>query len=471
MPKSLTVTLGNLIYFEKAHLPQLLANRLIRLAAFQNPEFYRAQAMRFPVWDKPRVIGCAENYPNHIALPRGCLDAAQGLLRDNDIRCDLLDERFEGEALHVSFAGTLRLDQEAAVAAMLHHDDGVLCAPTAFGKTVAAAAMIARRGVNTLVLVHRTELLKQWQERLQSFLNVGKGAIGTIGGGKAKPSGKIDIAVMQSLSRQGEINPLVENYGHVVVDECHHVGAASFDAILKRVKAKYVLGLTATPIRRDGQQPIIFMQCGPIRHTAANPAGAPHDLEVIPHSLSTRIDLPLDAGIQDVFRHLANDVERTAAIAAEIEDAFEQGRKVLALTERTEHLHAILTALDGKLPSLFMLHGRMSKQQRATLLAELNALPPDAPRALLATGKLVGEGFDHPPLDTLVLAMPISWKGTLQQYAGRLHREHATKTDVRIIDFVDTGHPALLRMWDKRQRGYRAMGYRIAAAALNSQMP
>ena len=135
---------------------------------------------------------------------------------------------------------------------------------------------------------------------------------------------------------------------------------------------------------------------------------------------------------------------------------------MLVLTERTGHLHAILTALDGKMPSLFMLHGRMSKKQRAKLLADLNALPPDAPRALLATGKLVGEGFDHPPLDLLVLAMPISWKGTLQQYAGRLHREHAAKTDVRIIDFVDAGHPALLRMWDKRQKGYRAMGYRIA---------
>ncbi len=458
MPKTLTVTLSNLLYFEKAQLPQPLANRLIRLAAFQNPEFYKAQAMRFTVWDKPRVIGCAENYPNHIALPRGCLDAAQELLRENDIRCDLRDERFEGQPLDVAFAGTLRLDQEAAVAGMLHHDAGVLCAPTAFGKTVVAAALIARRGVNTLVLVHRTELLKQWQERLQSFLDVGKGVVGTIGGGKAKPTGKIDIAVMQSLSRQGEINPLVENYGHVIVDECHHVGAVSFDAILKRVKAKYVLGLTATPIRRDGQQPIIFMQCGPIRHTAAKPAGAPHDLEVAPHLRNKQIDLPQDAGIQEVFRHLANDLERTAEIAAEIESAFNQGRKVLVLTERTEHLDAILAALAG---NAFVLHGRMSKKLRATLIAELDALPPDAPRILLATGKLVGEGFDHPPLDTLVLAMPISWKGTLQQYAGRLHREHATKTDVRIIDFVDAGHPALLRMWEKRQRGYRAMGYRL----------
>ena len=266
---------------------------------------------------------------------------------------------------------------------------------------------------------------------------------------------------MQSLSRQGAVNPLVENYGHVIVDECHHVGAVSFDAILKRTKAKYVLGLTATPFRRDGQQPIIFMQCGPIRHTAAKSVTAPRDLEVLPRSLYSRIDLPSDAGIQEVFRNLANDQARTQAIAAEVQIAYSQGRKVLVLTERTEHLDAIQAALVGKIPLTFILHGRMPRKQRAALVVRLDALPPDAPRVLLSTGKLVGEGFDHPALDTLVLAMPVSWKGTLQQYAGRLHREHATKTDVRIIDFVDTGHPALLRMWDKRQRGYKAMGYRI----------
>jgi superfamily II DNA or RNA helicase len=461
MPKSLTVTLGNLIYFEKEQLPQSLANRLIRLAAFQNPEFYKKQAMRFSVWDEPRVIGCAENYPLHIALPRGCLDAAQTLLAENGICCELIDERLVGNPIDLAFGGTLRPDQEAAVKAMLRHETGVLCAPTAFGKTVTAAAMIARRGVNTLVLVHRTELLKQWQERLQFFLGVGKDVVGTIGGGKARPTGFIDIAVMQSLSRQGEINPLVENYGHVIVDECHHIGAASFDAILKRVKAKYVLGLTATPMRRDGQQPIIFMQCGPTRHTATKSESAPHDLAVTPHTIHKRIDLPKDAGIQDVFLQLTVDPDRTEAIATEIENAYKQGRKVLVLTERTEHLNAIQSALGSKVAALTVLHGRLTKKVRAALISELDALPPDAPRVLLATGKLIGEGFDHPALDTLVLAMPVSWKGTLQQYAGRLHREHASKADVRIIDFVDTGHPALLRMWDKRQRGYRAMGYRI----------
>ena len=467
MPQALNVTLANLIYFEKSALPQALANRLIRLAAFQNPEFYKAQAMRLSVWDKPRVIGNAENYPAHIALPRGCLDAALALLKDNGIRCELQDDRYGGEPIRAGFVGILRADQELAVSAMLHHDTGVLCAPTAYGKTVTAAAIIARRGVNTLVLVHRTELLKQWQDRLQTFLaldqDASKFVVGTIGGGKAKPTGQVDIAVMQSLSRQGEVNALVENYGQVIVDECHHVGAASFDAILKRTKAKFVLGLTATPIRRDGQQPIIFMQCGPIRHSAAKSAGAPHDLAVLPRSRFSRIDLPTTAGIQEVFRHLVHDLARTEAIAVEITLAFEQGRKVLVLTERTEHLNAIHLALAARVPPPLVLHGRMSKKQRATLISELDALAPQAPRILLSTGKLVGEGFDHPPLDTLVLAMPVSWKGTLQQYAGRLHREHANKTDVRIIDFVDAGHPALLRMWEKRQRGYRAMGYRVAA--------
>jgi superfamily II DNA or RNA helicase len=461
MPKSLTLTLANMVYFEKEHVPLALANRLVRLAAFQNPEFYKAQAMRLSVWDKPRVIGCAENYPQHIALPRGCLDTAKDLLRSNGIACEVKDERYGGQSIDVIFAGTLRLDQQAAINAMLQHDTGVLCAPTAFGKTVVAAALIAQRSVNTLVLVHRTELLKQWQERLQAFLGVGKDVVGTIGGGKAKPTGKIDIAVMQSLSRQGVVSEFVENYGQVIVDECHHVGAVSFDGILKRVKAKYVLGLTATPIRRDGQQPIIFMQCGPPRHTATRAASAPQDLVVVPHLLDAKIDLPIDSGIQAVFRHLAHDADRTHAVATAVVAAYRQGRKVLVLTERTEHLTAIAAQLTGQVEKLYTLHGRMSKKLRSVLMDALNELPPDTPRVLLSTGKLVGEGFDHPPLDTLVLAMPISWKGTLQQYAGRLHREHASKTDVRIDDFVDAGQPALLRMWDKRQSGYRAMGYLI----------
>ena len=452
MPSSLKLTVANLIYVAKDTLPPALANRLIRLAAFANPEFHQAQALRLPVWNKPRLIGCAENFPRHIALPRGCLDAIHELLHENSIGCEVQDERCDGQRLDVGFVGRLRDDQEQAVRAMLRSDTGILCAPTAFGKTVTAAALIARRGINTLVLVHRTELLRQWQERLQTFLDGGKDMVGVIGGGKSRPTGRIDIAVMQSLHRQGETDLIVENYGHVIVDECHHLSAVSFEAILKRVRARYVLGLTATPVRRDGRQPILFMQCGPIRHMAAEPAGAPQTLEVMPRYLPVRTSFPDDIPIQEIFRQLAADETRTTAIADEIAYAFEQGGKVLALTERTDHLDALHAALADRVQPLFLLHGRQSKKQRTGVISALNALDADAPRVLLASGRLVGEGFDHPPLDTLVLAMPISWKGTLQQYAGRLHREQAGKQRVRIIDFIDAGHPSLLRMWERRQR-------------------
>ncbi|HCU3384120.1 TPA: DEAD/DEAH box helicase family protein [Escherichia coli] len=458
----LIITLANQIYFEKAQLPQALVNRLIRLAAFPNPEFYKAQAMRMSVWNKPRVIGCAENYPQHIALPRGCLDSALSFLRYNNIAAELIDKRFAGTECNAVFTGNLRAEQEEAVSALLRYDTGILCAPTAFGKTVTAAAVIARRKVNTLILVHRTELLKQWQERLAVFLQVGD-SIGIIGGGKHKPCGNIDIAVVQSISRHGEVEPLVRNYGQIIVDECHHIGAVSFSAILKETNARYLLGLTATPIRRDGLHPIIFMYCGAIRHTAARPKESLHNLEVLTRSRFTSGHLPSDARIQDIFREIALDHDRTVAIAEEAMKAFGQGRKVLVLTERTDHLDDIASVMNSLKLSPFVLHSRLSKKKRTMLISGLNALPPDSPRILLSTGRLIGEGFDHPPLDTLILAMPVSWKGTLQQYAGRLHREHTGKSDVRIIDFVDTAYPVLLRMWDKRQRGYKAMGYRIVA--------
>ncbi|WP_233189397.1 TOTE conflict system archaeo-eukaryotic primase domain-containing protein [Geothermobacter hydrogeniphilus] len=460
LPESLTLVPANQIFISKVDLPQPLANRLIRLAAFQNPEFYKAQALRLPVWNKPRIIGCAENYPQHIGLPRGCLDAVLDLLQKNDIRPELQDERLTGRKVMVKFIGNLRKDQKAAVREMLKHEVGVLCAPTAFGKTVAAAALIARRKVSTLVMVHRTELLRQWQERLTGFIEIQKGGLGIIGGGKKKPSGQIDIAVMQSLSRWEDLGELLDQYGQIIIDECHHLSAFSFEVILKQARARFVVGLTATPVRRDGHQPIIFMQCGPIRHSAATPETAPVRLEVWPKMLPAP-EIPPQTPIQDVFRILTHDALRNRRIAGDVLTAYQEGRKVLVLTERTDHLQLLQEALAGKVEHCFVLHGRLSKKQRTVVFAELDALDESAPRILLATGRLIGEGFDHPPLDTLVLAMPISWKGTLQQYAGRLHREHAEKQDVRIYDYVETDQPQLNRMWNKRQRGYRAMGYEI----------
>jgi len=460
LPDSLTLVLANQIFIAKAELPQPLSNRLIRLAAFQNPEFYKAQAMRMPVWNKPRIIGCAENFSQYIGLPRGCLDDVRSLLEKNDIRPDIQDERISGIKIRAKFVGKLRKDQKAAVRSLFKHDAGVLSAPTAFGKTVVAAAMIARRKASTLILVHRAELLRQWQERLTEFLAIPKGRFGVIGGGKKRPSGMVDIAVMQSLIRMENLVGFLEGYGQIIVDECHHISAFSFESVLKQSKARYVLGLTATPIRRDGHQPIIYMQCGPVRHIASRSEVAPSQLEVWPQYLPAP-DIPQGSSIQSIFRILTEEAKRNQKIAEDIRNAYREGRKILVLTERTDHLARLREGLGHEIEHCFVLHGRLSKKQRTLILLALKLLEDSIPHVLLATGRLIGEGFDHPPLDTLVLAMPISWKGTLQQYAGRLHRNHPDKQDVRIYDYIENNQPQLARMWNKRQRGYLAMGYRI----------
>lgn len=465
LPESVRLVLSNLIFISKKDLPQKLTNRLIRLAAFQNPEFYKAQKMRLPVWNKPRIIGCAENFPHHVGLPRGCLENVFQLFEDNKIQADIDEQRVSGTKIKSKFLGKLRKEQKKALQEVSEHEMGILCAPTAFGKTITAAALIAHRKINTLVLVHRRELLRQWHERFIEFIDLGKDSIGVIGGGKRKPSGIIDIAVIQSLSRYENLGDLLDCYGQIIVDECHHLSAFSFESIMKQAKSRYILGLTATPIRRDGHHPIIFMQCGPIRHEAKSVETTPSRLEVHPAFLSAP-DIPPQSPIQEVFRILSNHTERNQRIVDDIENAYKDGRKVLVLTERTDHLSRLEELLPTNIRNCFVLHGRLSPKKRAEIFADLESLGDTAPRVLLATGRLIGEGFDHPPLDTLVLAMPISWKGTLQQYAGRLHREHADKTDVRIYDYAETDQPQLARMWNKRQNGYVAMGYQILSPLL-----
>jgi len=460
LPSSITLVLANQIFISKNEVPQPLLNRLIRLAAFANPEFYKAQAMRLPVWNKPRLICCADNFPQHIGLPRGCLNPLLELLESNSIQPVIEDKRTKGSRLSVKFTGKLRKDQQQAVKSMLAQDIGVLHAATAFGKTVTAAALIAKRKVSTLVLVHRAELLRQWQERLVQFLNLQPEDVGIIGAGKHKPGGKVDIALLQTLARKHWLAELLDGYGHIIVDECHHLSAFSFEGVLKRAKAQYILGLTATPQRRDGHHPIIFMQCGTILHSATKMAHVPTELEVRVQSLQTPT-LPPEASIQDVFRALCEDTNRNIRIAEDVWNVWREGRKMLVLTERTSHLETLREFLATKGVPCHILHGRLSRKQRTLVLEELKAMPDATARVILATGRLIGEGFDHSPLNTMVLAMPISWQGTLQQYAGRLHREHVDKTDIRIYDYVENDNPQLHRMWKKRRAGYVAMGYQI----------
>jgi len=421
---------------------------------FANPVFYERQRLRLSTGRVPRVIACAEEHLEHVALPRGCLDDLQVLLHEHGIELVLDDRRQRGAQMETRFLGTLSLEQQVAVDALCSYETGVLVAPPGAGKTVIAASMIARRGSATLVPTRA--LVEQWRARLAAFLDLTATEIGVIGGGKRKPTGAIDIATVQSLVRRDTIDEIVEAYGHIVVDECHHVPSVSTERLLRAAPARYILGLTATPSRRDGHQPIIRMQCGPTRHTLRTRTNLA--LRVVQRRTQTNADpAVVAAGIQGVYRVLATDERRNAAIVGDALAALQEGRSPLILTARRDHLERLVALLSPRVERLCVLHGGIQPAARRAALETL--ADESAPTLILATGRYLGEGFDLPRLDTLLLALPIAWSGTLTQYAGRLHRPADGKRDARIYDYIDTAIPVLERMHRKRERVYRTLGY------------
>jgi superfamily II DNA or RNA helicase len=306
--------------------------------------------------------------------------------------------------------------------------------------------------------------MDQWCERIAGFLDLDPKRIGRIGGGTGKPTGMVDVAMIQSLVRKGVVSDVVSRYGHLVVDECHHISAPSFEQVARRCSARYITGLSATLTRKDGHHPIILMQCGPIRYRTDPRKDAerrPFEHRVIVQETGFTVPDRGDARIHDLYAALASDPARNRMIAADVEAAVQAGRSPVLLTERRDHMDALIGLLVGKVPHLVVLVGGMGRKQRKAIMAQLAAVPPSEGRLLIATGKYLGEGFDDARLDTLFLAMPISWRGTLAQYAGRLHRLHDQKLDVLIHDYADVQVPMLNRMFLRRLNGYHAIGYRV----------
>lgn len=465
-PEKVHAVLAQRLFVEKQGLDSSLLDQIQRLAAFQNPEFFKKQNLRLSTALTPRVISCAEEPPRFVSLPRGCVEDLGGLLAAHSIPFDLDDERIDGDAVTLSFRSRLTVRQDEAAHALLEHDTGVLVSPPGTGKTVIGAWLVAARSRSTLVLVHRQPLLDQWVEQLSLHLGLDPAEIGRVGGNTRKPNGQIDVAMMQSLVRGDAVDELVGRYGHVVVDECHHVPAVSFERLLSAVRARYVVGLTATAKRRDGHHPILHMQVGPIRCDLRRAAqDSPGELvrNLVVRETSFR-GSPADAkpSIQALYAALARDDGRNDMIVADVTQALEEGRSPLVLTERRDHLDVLAERLGPACPNVIVLRGGAGARSRRETLARLRALPVDEPRLLLATGRYIGEGFDDSRLDTLFLALPISWRGTLVQYAGRLHRPHAGKVESRIVDYVDREVPMLARMFERRRTGYRSIGYREA---------
>lgn len=482
LPAEIEVVRGNMLYISKLGLSSNALNQIKRLAAFRNPEFYKAQAMRMPTFGKPRIISCFEEDERNVGLPRGCEPALIDFFNGAGAKISWADRTNSGKSIDVAFNGALREDQPKALEALMRENMGVLSGTTAFGKTVVALKLIAERRVNTLIIVDKVSLVTQWRESIQKFLIINEvlsaeepvrkrgrkkrqSLIGQIGAGKDQANGIIDIAVMQSLNRKGEVKDLVRNYGMIIVDECHHVSAFSFEEVLKQTNARYVYGLTATPTRKDGHHPIIFMQCGPIRFkddAIRQALKRPFDHYVIPRFTAFRLPTwqkEEDLTIQDLYSELVKSEARNQQIVEDVINSYESGRNCIVLTGRTAHVEQLADRIRWRIPEVITLTGGMGTKTTREAMTKLKEASDSDRMIVVATGKFVGEGFDEPRLDTLFLAMPISWKGTLQQYAGRLHRLYEGKKEVQVYDYIDLHVKVLEKMYNRRLSGYASIGY------------
>ncbi len=487
----LEIVQADMLYIPTDSLSHAATDVIRRIAAFGNPEFYRAQAMHRPVYNKPRIIYLGETRENCIALPRGCKQRLVETLQDAGTRYSIQDERFSGPALDIDFAGTLRDEQQRAADLLLKHDDGILSAPTGFGKTVVGAYLISQVKLPTLVIVPKTALVEQWVDKLNDFLEIKVEAaplltpsgrpskrkrptIGRIGGGKNKPSGIVDVATYQSLVEKSTdgldgVKSLVRNYGLVLCDECHHAAAPQLERILKAATARRVYGLSATPKRSDGLDSALYMLCGPIRCKISPKEQATRQgFERVLIPRFTKIRFPnLEAGVSfnQVVDKLCAHEARNEMIVGDVVHALDEGKMPLVVTKRKVHAQLLFDAITSTGKSARLLVGEGTPRQKRDRLNEAAQESERSLFAIVATESYLGEGFDMPRLDTLFLATPISWDGNVTQQSGRLHREYEGKAAVYVYDYVDNSIPMLERMYKRRLKTYAALGY---TAALDS---
>ena len=457
------------IYIKKLKLLPNEITYLKRLASFTNPKFYELQKLRMPIFYKttPRIISCFDEDERFLILPRGCMDKIKEICEKSNVKLIIKDTREIGIETDYKFNGKLNKKQENAMQELIKYDTGVLCAATGFGKTVVGAKIISELKTNTLIIVNRNNLLEQWKERLSYFLDISKKDIGQIGASKENPNGKLDVASFQSLFKKDNVEELIKGYGLVIVDECHHVAAFSFENVLKLIKAKYVYGLTATPTRKDGWHKIIYMQCGDIRVRVSNKQLKQN--KEMEHTVVVKKTnykyIPIEEKekiqISEILNGMCNNVFRNSMIIEDIKKCVNEGRIPIVLTERIEHLKILKEGLNELNVPVVIYKGNMGRKQAREVQEILKeADDNNKPRIILATSSSIGEGFDDSRLDTLFLTMPVSWKGRIIQYVGRLHREHENKEKVVVYDYLDN-MKVLEKMYDRRLKGYRIAGYEI----------
>lgn len=465
--QTIEVSFGPMLSIPIEGLPGRIVAKLRKTSSFPNPEFYKLQRMRMQTYPHSRFIFSGEIRHNVIMLPRGVLDQVTKILTLAGAKVIIRDERIAKKKIKVEFSGTLTDVQQDALKALKTQDTGILMAPPGAGKTVMGCALIAERKVSTLILVHRGQLLDQWKERITEFLGIPAKEIGTLSGAKKKLTGKVDVGMLQTLTKMEDVSEIAEKYSQIIIDECHHIPAASFEAILKQLPARYIFGLTATPYRKDGLQKILFQQCGPIRH----------EIKSIDRGTLTKIVIFYETGFKTpeelghrppyhlLIQFLVTDLKRNQQIASLALAAVNKKRVPLLISDRKDHLDLLSGFVAESMADLkiMRLDGDLTSKKRKAAIADIKlSLEQKIPLIIMSTGSLIGEGFDLPELDTLILATPLSFEERMVQYAGRLHRTFEGKTNVQVIDFTDSFSAIFAKMYRNRLKAYQKMGYAVS---------
>ena len=486
---SVKIILSDGIYVNKKGLKDRMQNAIRRIAAYSNPQFFQTLKLGFSTKDTPRIVYNGYDEGDYIVIPRGCYDELISQLSVAGVRYDVVDKRQKGRKIDIHFNGDLYSEQQIAAEKMLYNDIGVLAAATAFGKTVLGAYLIAEKKVNALVLVHNVEIMNNWIKDLSSSLPINEelptyttpkgrvkkrsSLIGTFSSQKDSTTGIIDIAMITSLGREDNINELVRNYGMVIVDECHHAAAVTHENVLRAVTARYVYGMSATINRGDKQDKKMFMQLGPIRHryTAKERAQKQGIGHYIYPRFTRLVDLNQseDKNPSDYYRLIMQSELRNMQIVSDVIDCVKRGRTPVVMTKYKEHAQKLYDMLQGVADHVFLLQGGKSLKERAAIREQMAAVRADESLVLVAIGQYVGEGFNYPRLDTMLLAMPISFEGNVEQHAGRLNRDYEGKKDAIIFDYIDQHVPTLKRMYYKRLRAYKKIGYEVCSKVTDKQ--
>jgi len=465
-PEVIRATAGAMLSVDRIGMPPALIAALKHLASVHNPDYYEKERLRFSTWNTPRFLRMYSETLEQILLPRGVREQAERIVAEAGSKLVVSEGCTEPAPIDVQMRSVLTDGQAVALQALVPRELGVLVAPPAAGKTVIACALIAHRRVPTLIIVDRRPLVEQWRDRLVQHLGVSRSQIGELGGEHARAKGLIDISMVQSLAKHDDLAELTSDYGLVIVDECHHVPARTFERCVRQIPVANWLGLTATPYRRDKLESLISMFCGPVRYDmkSSHPGGRREfERELIVHPTNHTAGADGTA-IQDVFRAIVDDDRRTQQIGADIAAAVAAGRNCLVLSQWTEHLARLVDDLSARGRSALVLQGGMGKKARAAVVGQLWERTSGRGILLVATGSFLGEGFDCPPLDTLFLTFPLAFKGRLVQYVGRVLRPTDGKTRVEVHDYVDVNVPVLARMHSKRLAAYSSLGFDVPPA-------